>query len=93
MSLKEFINEKKKIELNHKEETLAAIAILKQAADWLKGSTQEKPTTDVKNIKELVAKALVNVGVLDCDTSTEEPSEEAEEDNTEEPVDEELPKE
>ena len=81
MSLKQFITEKKEVELNYKQSTEEAITILKQAADWLKGNA-EKPTTDNADVKEIIAKALDAIGTLDNNSTTEADTE-AEEDTTE----------
>ena len=93
MSLKEFINEKKEKELNHKESTEEAVTILKQAADWLKGNA-DKPTTENGDAKEIIAKALEGIGTLDTAIVPEEETEveeEVPEEETEEAPVEEVP--
>ena len=85
MSFKEFINEKKKEESNHKESTEEAVTILQAAIAWLKGSG-ERVSTENKDAKEIIAKAISNIGTLDIDNPVvpeEDEKETKKEDETE----------
>ena len=85
MSFKEFINEKKTEESNHKESTEEAVTILQAAIAWLKGSG-ERVSTENKDAKEIIAKAISNIGTLDIDNPVvpeEDEKETKKEDETE----------
>jgi hypothetical protein len=92
MSFTEYLTEKENENLNHREATQKAIDIFKQAVDWLKGSVSDKPYTNNKDVKDILAKVLSDIGTLDTAITSEEEEEEVEEAPAEEaPAQEEQP--